>query len=81
MATRRYRDFLISHDGMQWVVQKEYMGKDKEKNDKLMLTSKSYFSKLDSVAKHIGNSELADMFNQKCENVFDKLEVECVGLN
>ena len=74
--TRRYRDFLISHDGMQWVVQKEYMGKDKNGDDKIMKATKSYFSRLGSVAVHIGNSELVDSFQLKCNSVFDKLKIE-----
>lgn len=72
---RRYKEFLIKHDGMQWVVQKEYLWKDKEGNDKLMLSSKSYFAKIESVAVHIGNSQLADLFNEKCENILDELGV------
>lgn len=72
---RKYGDFYISNDGTQWIVQKEYVGKDKDDNDKLMRSPKSYFSKIESLVKHINHSELLDIFNERQKNMFDEMQI------
>ncbi len=72
---RRFKDYIITHDGMQWIVQKEYSGKDKNGNDKKMLTSKSYYGTVEGLCNHISNSELVTIFNANQKNIFDEIGI------
>lgn len=60
---RKVGNFFVSNDGLQWIVQKEYLGKDKDGNDKLMRGDKKYFSRFDLMCKHVSNDNMMEFWN------------------
>ena len=66
---RKVGEYHIQNDGVQWIVQKEFKGKDKKGNEKISLSPKSYFGRFDSMCKHIGNLEMMKCWNSEVSDI------------